>query len=157
MENIPVEADIVEIIKEAVFKASEQSPPIQFGHGPESYQNILAQDEQLIPEAETAWLFPFNIDDEFVGGGNIFSSYNILMGFGVLSDFSSSPEKLQEIIRAMFIVSKRFLVALDNDERIKEITGIRREPLYFIQDLTLTGYAVRATIELDFEKFDYCV
>jgi len=156
MNNIPVEEDIVKIIGDAVITASQVSPPTLFGHGPESYANLQGQDE-AIPQNETAWLFPYNIDDAVTASGGITSKYNVMLGFGKKGDLDSSKEDLEALQRAMFILSKRFLVALVDDDRIKELTSIRREPAYHVQALNLTGWLASLTIELDFEKFDYCL
>lgn len=152
-EEIPVTDDIIEIIEEVVLAVSP-SPPLEFGHGPNSYANIQAQDQTIT--GDTAWLFPVQIRDDFRGGGALFSRYNILMAVGVLSDLSNDADELKAELKLMSALTKKILLTLDDDARIKDITDIRREPIYFTQDLCITGYALSATIELEFEAFDYC-
>ena len=92
-----------------------------------------------------------------MGGRRAVTTYGILMAVGQLSDLSDDADKLKAQIKAMSILTKRIIVILDADDRIKEITNIRREPIYFTRDLTVTGYAMAKTIETEAEETDYCV
>jgi len=153
-ELIPVKEDIIEIIEEDVGKA-ESSPPLLFGHGPESYANIQGQDIEI--EGDIAWLFPVMLKDKIQAGGTIDTKYSILMAVGQLSDLSADANILKAHLKAMSRLTKKIIVILDEDERIKDITDIQREAIYFTQDLNITGYGLRMTIELEHEDFDYCV
>ena len=84
------------------------------------------------------------------------SKYSILMAIGVLSDLSNDADALTAELKLMAALSKKIILTLDDDKRVKEVTDIRREPLYFTRDLTITGYAISAVIELEHEAFDYC-
>jgi len=150
---IPVTTGIVDIIEEAVLSASP-SPPLHFGHGTDAYSNIQAQDVQIT--GDTAWLFPVQIQDTIQAGGVMTTRYTILMAIGVLSDLSDDAEALKSELALMQALSKKIILTLDNDERVNNVTDIRREPIYFTRDLCITGYALSAVIELEHEAFDYC-
>lgn len=154
MTDFPITDDIIAIIREAVAKASP-SPPLDFGHGTEAYANIQGDDD--IITGDVAWLFPVQINDDIKGGGAITSKYNILMAVGTLSDLSDDAVALESQIADMRVLTKRIIVILDADDRIKEITNIKREAIYFTRDLTVTGYAMSMTIETEPEATDYCV
>lgn len=154
MSDFPVKEDIIEIIEDAVAKASP-SPPLDFGHGTNAYANIQDQDKKIT--GDIAWLFPVQLRDDIKDGGVIKTKYTILMAVGVLSNLSNDAVKLEAELKTMSVLTKRIVIILDDDDRIKEITDISREPLYFTRDLAMTGYGLRMTIELEFEDFNYCI
>ena len=152
-EPIPVTASIITIIKEAV-AASSLSPPLDFGHGTEAYANIQGQDKKIT--GDVAWLMPVMIRDTIQAGGVMDSKYLVLLLLGQLSDLSNDAEALQEEVELMLALAKKVTLILDDDQRVKEITDIRREAVYFSRDLNITGAGLGMTIELEHEEFDYC-
>ena len=152
-EPIPVTASIITIIKEAV-AASALSPPLDFGHGTEAYANLQGQDITIT--GDVAWLFPVMIRDNIEAGGVMTSKYLVLLALGQLSDLSNDAELLQVEVDLMLTLAKKVILTLDDDDRVKEITEIRREAVYFSRDLTITGALIAMTIELEHEDFDYC-
>ena len=84
------------------------------------------------------------------------SKYTIILVIGVLSDLSNDADALKAELKLMSALSKKIILTLDDDKRVKDVTDIRREPIYFTRDLTITGYALSAVIELEHEAFDYC-
>lgn len=144
---------IIEIIAEIVAAVSP-SPPIAFGHGTEAYANLQGQDITIT--GDTAWLFPVQIVDDIKQGGNMITKYTILLAVGKLSDLSNDADALTAELKLMDALSKTIILKLDNDPRVNAVTDIRREPVYFSRDLTITGYLLSAVIELEHESFDYC-
>ena len=152
-EEIPVTDTIIELIEEVVASVSP-SPPLDFGHGTDAYANLQGQDNKIT--GDVAWLFPVQIQDTIAAGGVMISKYTIILVIGVLSDLSNDADALKAELKLMSALSKKIILTLDDDKRVKDVTDIRREPIYFTRDLTITGYALSAVIELEHEAFDYC-
>ena len=152
-EEIPVTDSIIKIIKEAVAAAS-LSPPLDFGHGTDAYANLQGQDVTIT--GDVAWLMPVIILDTIQAGGVMTSKYIVVLVLGQLSDLSNDAVLLQAEVELMLALAKKVTLTLDDDGRVKEITEIRREAVYFTRDLCITGAALGMTIELEHEQFDYC-
>lgn len=152
-EPIPVTSDIIQIVKEAVAAAS-LSPPLDWGHGTDAYANIQAEDDTIT--GDVAWLMPVIALDIIQAGGVMESKYIIVLILGALSDLSNDADALQAEVALMMALAKKVTLILDNDERVKEVTDIRREAVYFTRDLCITGAALGITVELEHEQFPYC-
>lgn len=152
---------LVTVIRENV-EALASSPEVEFGHGEESYENLQGDHEDL-QDADTAWLHPYLVIPSFSSNGNLLHDYRLLMHFGRQSDLSDDTAILETYIAAMEDLVNEFLIRLENDPRVAGrqpnttgIDNIRAAPIYFTQDLNLTGYALEFDLQLDDEQFDYC-
>lgn len=122
--------DLIQSICESI------NPTGTFIHG-RRVDGSLAYDDQM-PQIH---LYPFITTPDLNNG---FDSSNITMGFWQQGAAELSPEESKEKIAAADVMTRAFLVALNNSS--VDLSNIRMEPGYNLFTAILTGYTLTFTI-----------
>lgn len=153
---------IITIVRETV-EAVPVSPPLSFGHGPRDYENLRGDDDEHgqdgtgTPSFPMAWLYPFVVNDDIFQSGSMKHEYNLIVDFLQPGDLDASEKQMEALVEEMFERSKQWLLIMKDDPRVKNMTLMRREPLYHFMDTNMFGYACAVRVETEHEVFDYCL
>ena len=90
-------------------------------------------------------LYPFTSTVDITNA--FYERCDMVIAFWMQDKPDSSVEEREQIISEMDVLSKQFLIALDN-EVSGRISNIRREPQYRQLQGTVSGYAITFTIEV---------